>query len=254
VIGSHRFRSKLGTGETIIGPVVNFNSAWIVDIAGLIGFDYVLLDCEHGPMTAESIEMMIRAAEVAGISPIVRVPGNVPHEILRFLDIGAAGVQVPHVESAADARRAAAAVRYPPLGERGLAPTTRAAGYGIDMPVTRYVEDAHREVVLLVMVETAAAVAAIDEIAATDGIDAVIIGPGDLSSSMGHGGDRSAPEVLEAVRHVISRCKHAGKPVSLPAASVAQGRQCIEMGAHILQVGTAPWLVQAGREFLGGLA
>lgn len=233
-----------------IGAIVNFTSAWFVDVVGLAGFDFVMLDAEHGPLSPESAEIMIRAAEAGGLVPIVRVPANVPHEILRYLDVGAAGVQVPHIDTAEDARAAVAAIRYPPIGQRGLAPITRAARYGVDEPVPTYVERMNRELLLWAMIETAEAVENVDAILAVPGIDAIIVGPGDLSSSMGHRGDRTVPAVKEAVQHVVDRCRAAGMPVSLTAANPTAARQCVEQGANIVEVASSGWIVGAGRAFL----
>jgi 4-hydroxy-2-oxoheptanedioate aldolase len=250
MIGPHRLRERMRAGKPAIGLMANFASPWIVDATAIAGFDFILIDAEHGPFSPESAEPMIRAAEAGGISPIVRVPGNVPHEILRYLDIGAVGVQVPHLDSVADVEAAAAAVRYPPVGQRGLAPIIRAAGYGLQMPVARYVETANREVVFLAMVESVAAVDAIDAIASTPGVDVIAVGPGDLAMSMGLGGDRNAPAVQKAVDHVIARSRAHGRVVSLPAGDPAAAKQCIERGAGIIQVASVHLLVDAGRKFL----
>lgn len=250
MIGPHRLRQTLSAGKTAFGPLVNFDSAWFVDLSGLIGFDFVLIDCEHGPMTPQGVEGMIRAAEAAGVSPIVRIPANVPHEILRYLDLGAVGIKVPRVETAEDARNAVAAARYPPLGERGLALSTRAAGYGVGITPQRYAEIANREVFVIALVESAVGVDNVDAIAATDGIDLIALGPGDLSMSMGHGGDRKHPAVVDAMRHVMTRAKAHGKYCSLPANDPAAAAQCIEQGADLVFVGPGAWLVDAGRRFL----
>ena len=250
MIGAHRFRERLSAGHPVFGLIVNFNSPWFVDAAGLMGFDFAMLDAEHGPLSPESAEAMMRAAEAAGISPIVRVPANLPHEILRYLDIGAVGVQVPHLETAAETRAAADAVRYPPDGHRGLAAITRAASYGMSVPTKSYMEIANREVVFLAMVETAKAVENIDAIASTPGVDAIIIGPGDLSASLGHGGDRSAPAVKQAITHVIARARAHGKWVSLPAGDAGQAKECLQLGAQIVQVPAINFMVHFGRRFL----
>jgi 4-hydroxy-2-oxoheptanedioate aldolase len=254
MIGPHRIREKLAAGGHVVGPIVNFDSPWFVDICGLVGFDFVVLDCEHGPISVERLEVMVRAAEAGGLSPLVRVPTNQPHEILRVLDIGAVGVQVPHIDSPDQARAAAAAIRYHPRGERGLAMGIRAAGYGVDIGPKAYTELANRELMFLCMVETAEAVQQVDAIAATEGVDMIVIGPSDLSQSMGHGGDRTVPAVQQAIDHVIARARAHGKAVSLPAADAAGARQCIERGANVIMIGPAAWLVPTGRRFLADLA
>lgn len=250
MIGPHRLRLKLEAKEPALGLIVNFPSAWFVDMAAVMGFDFVLIDAEHGPLTAQSAEIMIRAAEAANISPIVRVPANLPHEILRYLDIGATGIQIPHVENAVQAAAAVSAIRYPPEGERGLAAITRAAGYGIDIPVRDYMALANREVLCLPMVETALAAANIDEIAATEGVDAVIIGPGDLSASMGYAGDRTHPEVKATVSNIIKRTKSKGRWVSFSANEPEAVREAIAAGANMIQVASTALLARTGRDFV----
>jgi 4-hydroxy-2-oxoheptanedioate aldolase len=250
MIGPHRLKQKLKAGEFVTGPILNFNAPWLVDLSGPIGFDFVMIDAEHGPLSPESAELMIRAAEGGGLTPVVRVPANVPHEILRFLDIGASAIQIPHIDSADDARRAVAAIKYPPMGERGHAPTTRAAGYGIDQSPGDYVDLANRETMVLAMIESVAAVDNVDAILDVEGIDALIMGPGDLSLSMGHRGVRDAPEVERAVDHVISRAARRGIPVSMPAASADGIRACHSRGVHMVFFAFTSWLVQSCRQTL----
>ena len=130
MVQSHRLRRKLRAGEPVTGAIVNVQAPWFIDLVGISGFDFVMLDAEHGPITPENVELMIRAAEQAGMTALVRVPANVPHVILGFLDAGAQAIQVPHIQTADDARRAVSAVRYPPLGSRGMSTMTRAARAG----------------------------------------------------------------------------------------------------------------------------
>ena len=105
--GSLRLRDTLTRGNVAAGPIVNFASPWFIDIVAAVGFDFAIIDCEHGPMSPAEIEPMLRAAEAGGITALVRVPANDPSTILRYLDVGAMGVMVPHVDSAAEAARAA---------------------------------------------------------------------------------------------------------------------------------------------------
>jgi 4-hydroxy-2-oxoheptanedioate aldolase len=241
MIGPHRLRERLMAGRPVLGPIINFDSPWLVDICGTAGFDFVLIDCEHGPMTPCGVENMVRAAEAAGLSSVVRVPANLPHEILRYLDIGAVGVKVPKIESEAEALQVRDSVRYPPLGQRGLAAITRAAGYGLTVSAQQYVEIANRELLAFAMVESSKGVEEIDRIAAVRGIDVISIGPGDLSVSMGFGGDRSAAPVREAIAHVIARTKALGKWVSLPAADAAGAQACVEQGANLVFINVSPF-------------
>lgn len=249
MIGPHRLRQRLEDGQPVIGMLVNFPSPWFVDIVALMGFDFILIDAEHGPVTPADAEVLIRAAEAGGISAIVRVP-NVSHEILRFLDIGAVGIQIPHIDNAEQARAAVDAIRYPPQGHRGLATVTRAAGYGIDTTPRDYMDTANRELLCFPVIETAEGLANVDEIAATPGIDAIIIGDGDLSTSMGHGGDRTHPAVRTAVTHIIARAKAHGLWVATAGYDAETARLRFSEGADIVQVPPPAMLTRAGREFV----
>lgn len=249
MIGPHRLRHKLEDGQPVLGMLVNFQSEWFVDMVALMGFDFVLLDAEHGPLNPQNAEHMVRAAEANGISTIVRVP-NVAHEIQRFLDIGASGIQIPHIDNAEQARAAVDAMRYPPLGHRGLATVTRAAGYGINTTPREYMDTANRELLCFPVIETAEGLANVDEIAATPGIDAIIIGDGDLSTSMGYGGDRTHPEVRAAVTHIITRAKLHGRWVATAAYDADIARQRFAAGAEIVQVPPPAVITKAGRDFI----
>lgn len=249
MIGAHRLRQKLVDGKPVLGMLVNFPSEWFVDIVALMGFDFVLIDAEHGPVNPQNAEGLIRAAEANGISAIVRVP-NVSHEIQRFLDIGAVGIQIPHIDNAEQAQAAVDAIRYPPLGHRGLATVTRAAGYGIDITPREYMDRANQEVLCFPVIETAEGLANVDAIAATPGIDAIIIGDGDLSTSMGYGGDRTHPAVREAVTHIIARAKAHGRWVATAGYDAETARVRFADGADIVQVPPPAMLVRAGREFV----
>src|SRR5499426_672005 len=129
MIRTNRMKEKLRAGEPVFGVSVMIPSPQIVEMVGAAGFDWVLLDCEHGTLTLESVELMAMAAEAAGITAIARPTTRSADHILQVLDRGVMGVQVPHVNSAADAREVIAAVKYHPLGKRGLAAGTRAAVY-----------------------------------------------------------------------------------------------------------------------------
>lgn len=246
MIKPNALKQKLKDGKTVYGPIVNFDSPWFVDVTGLCGFDLVVLDAEHGPLSPADVEPMIRAAEAGGVTPIVRVLTDSPGEMLRFLDVGAAGLKVPHIESAAQARQAARSMRYAPEGIRGLAASTRAAGYGVGMSLSDYCSLANDAVMTLAMVETVGGVQNIDEIVATPEVDVISLGPGDLSQSMGHRGS-AHPEVERAIDHVIARTKKAGKWISLPAHDEVTVKRIVDRGADLVFISPARWLIEASR-------
>lgn len=251
---THLLRKRLDAGEPSTGVIVNVDAPWFVDLVGLTGFDFVMLDAEHGPITRLNVEPMIRAAEQAGMTALVRVPANLPHVILGFLDAGARAIQVPHIQTVDDVRRAASAVRYPPLGARGMSMMTRPANYGFRQSAADYVEAANREIVFLPMIETMQGVENIEAILDAERIDVLFVGTGDLAASMGLPGQRGAATVQEAVRHVIACAKARNIPVGLPVTDLKGAHDARAAGASILQLAMNGMMVQAGRELLKGLA
>jgi 2-keto-3-deoxy-L-rhamnonate aldolase RhmA len=250
VIGSHRVRERLTAGQPVFGLILNFESPWLVDMLAVSGFDFILIDAEHGPLVPGTAEGMIRAAEAGGMSAIVRVSGNHSHEIQRYLDIGAVGIQVPHIETAEGAKAGVDALRYPPIGDRGLATITRAANYGATISPAEYMKLANRELAFFATIETALAVENIDAIAAVPGVEGLCIGPGDMSVSMGCEGNRSAPDVVKAIEHTLARARAHKKWVSLPASDENSARQCLQMGANIIQFPANYFVLHYGRRFL----
>jgi 4-hydroxy-2-oxoheptanedioate aldolase len=204
-------KEKLLAGGPAFGVSVMFPSPQVVEMIGGLGFDWVLIDCEHGSISPESVEVMAMAAELSGITPIARPRMNSPEAILEVMDRGVLGVQVPHVNTAADARRAVEAVKYHPLGSRGLAAGGRPARYGFGPSLADYVEEANRETLVCVQLEEAEALRHIDEILRVEGVDAFFVGPSDLSQSMGYPGRSDRPEVREAMDRAFAAIVGAGK-------------------------------------------
>jgi 4-hydroxy-2-oxoheptanedioate aldolase len=212
-------KAKLAAGEPVFGLSVMIPSPQLVEMAAGLGFDWVLIDCEHGTITSETAELMIIAAEASGVTPIVRPRTKTPQDIVEVMDRGAAGVQVPHIVNGADARAAVEAVKFHPLGRRGLAAGTRAAGYGYRGSMTAFTEAANRESLVCVQIEDEAALGNLDEILAVEGIDVFFIGPSDLSQSMGYPGNPKAPPVANAIDSTLKRIVAAGKTPGMPAAT-----------------------------------
>ena len=187
--------------RALLGMFVGIPSPSLVEMCGHAGVDFVIVDNEHGPAGIESTEHMLRAARASGIIPVVR---TLESDILRVLDIGASAIQVPQVNSAEQARRIVAAAKYPPLGMRGAAFSTRAAGYGF-FGGEQHVADSNTGTAVIVMTETRTALDHLDEILSVPGIDAVFFGPNDLSFSLGHPGQMTHPDVVAAIEHGIAR-------------------------------------------------
>jgi len=181
----------------------------IVEIIGHAGYDAAFIDMEHTSFDLRDIQLMVMAAERVGITPIVRTPGFDPAFILRLLDMGVQGIQVPHINDARAAREAVKAVRYAPLGERGMAGASRASDYG-KVAMKDHMERSNLAITLAVMIEDLPALAEIDAIASTEGIDIVAVGPSDMSRALGVGGTSDHPKLVETVHRVADAVRKGG--------------------------------------------
>ena len=242
-------KRKLMAGEPAFGVSVMFPSPHIVDIVGRLGFDWVLIDCEHGSISLESVELMVMAAETAGITPIARPPVNSFEAIGQLMDRGVMGVQVPHVNTAEDARGAVESVKYHPTGERGLAAGVRAASYGYGMSMSEYAEQSNAETLVCVQIEEGEAVRNVDEIVQVEGVDVFFVGPSDLSQSLGYPGRPDAPVVREAMDSVFATIAAAGK-VSGSAGNASAHRRYMDQGVTYLYTHLTTLLSSAASNFL----
>ncbi len=210
----------MSEGKLAIGTYVSLADPQLVEIIGLAGFDAAFIDMEHTNFDLPLISEMIRAAELSGVTSLVRVPDNDSKLILRLLDIGAEGIIIPHIDGFEGGKRAVAAVRYPPLGERGGAGSTRAASFG-SVPWEEHVRQSNEEILLSVMTEDEKGINDIDKIAALDGVDLVAIGPTDFSESLGIR-DPGDPRLRAKLNEIAQRIEHIGKaklaiPMNHPA-------------------------------------
>ena len=207
----NRMKRKILSGQPAFGVSVMFPSPHVVDIVGRLGFDWALIDCEHGSISLESVELMVMAAETSGVTPIARPPVNSFEAIGQLMDRGVMGVQVPHVNTADDARKAVEAVKYHPMGECGLAAGVRSASYGYGMSMSEYAEHSNAETLVCVQIEEAEAVRNIDQIVQVEGVDVFFVGPSDLSQSLGYPGRPETPEVRQAMNSVFDTVAATGK-------------------------------------------
>ncbi len=217
----NRMKARFAAGQPAFGLSVMIPSPQVVEMAGGLGFDWVLIDCEHGTVAMESMELMVMAAEAAGVTPIVRPRSNSASDILMAMDRGAAGVQIPHINTAEEARAAVAAVKFHPQGGRSLAAGTRASGYGLRGSMAEFTAAANRETLVCIQIEDEAALPNVDEILKVQGVDVFFIGPSDLSQSMGHPGDPKAPRVAKAIEETLAKIVAAGRTPGMPATAEA---------------------------------
>ncbi|MBO9329943.1 4-hydroxy-2-oxovalerate aldolase [Achromobacter xylosoxidans] len=223
-----RLPAMLRSGKPLRGLFNGLPSPAIVEMCAYAGFDFIILDNEHGSADFGTTEHMLRAARAAGIVPVVRC---FEHDLPRVLDMGASAVQVPMVESAAQARRLADLIHYPPLGRRGSAFSTRAAGYGA-FGGAGHTQRSNEGIAFIAMIETPEAIAAAAEIAAVDGVDAVFIGPNDLAHAMGHGSDWNAEPVQRAIEQGLRAIAAAGKCAGIIALTPADEEKYGAFGAR----------------------
>ena len=234
----------------LIGCFVTFASPALTEFTAHLGFDFTLLDSEHGAMDTLAIEDMIRASQCAGVPAMVRVPYNRPDYIRRALDSGAHGVQVPMVNSARDAANAVTPSNFPPDGERGVAFLTRAAQYGMEPERATYFTRANQAKVLSLHVETVEAVHNLDEILEAGGADVYFVGPGDLAVSMGFGHDPNNKAVWETIERCIRTISSRGHIAGTLCTDAARTQQAIDWGAHYIVTAISPFLIQGVTQYL----
>lgn len=230
---TNQMKARLQAGKPALGCSIMIPSPQMVEMAAHAGFDWVLIDMEHGTIGLETAELMCMAAEARGITPIVRPRSNASAEITSVMDRGAAGVQVPHINTADDARRALAAVKFGPGDNRGLAAGTRPDSYGLANAMPDFVRDANAQSLVCIQLEHAKAIENVDALLAVDDIDVYFIGPSDLSQSMGHPGNPKAPPVKDAIDKTLARIVAAGKTPGMPA-TADNLEQVIASGARYI--------------------
>jgi staphyloferrin B biosynthesis citrate synthase len=232
---SGAFRRRFASGEKLLGTFVKTPTSHTTEILGGLGFDFVVIDEEHAPFDRSATDIALLAARATGMAGLVRVPDASASHILRVLDDGAAGILVPHVYNVEKAKEVVAAARYQG-GKRGYSNSPRAGGYG-QVTAWPHVEASDASVTVLAMIEDPEAINVVDAIVATDGLDGVFIGRGDLTVSMGVKSS-DAPEVREATATIARAARAAGKHVCVMVAKVEDCAIYAEMGATAFIVST----------------
>ena len=194
------FAARIRAGEPLSAGWVSLGHPRVAEIVALAGYDFVIVDIEHTPMSLETLDDVVRAIELRGVPTVVRVPWNDPVELKRVLDIGVAGVMIPMVETAEAAEAAVDAMTYPPDGMRGVA-GSRATSYGLEF--AEYLEQADDDLVAILQIETLPGVENAGEISRVAGVDSLFVGPSDLSASLGVAGTWDDETVLEAIDDVL---------------------------------------------------
>lgn len=247
----NHFREKLLRGDRLIGVVVTLPCPEVAEIMAQVGFDWLWIDTEHGPYNSLEAQRHLQAAGES-VASIVRVPWADDIWIKKALDIGANGVIVPQVNTAAQTRQVVAACKYPPQGTRGVG-AARAHKYGLGFQA--YVESANQQTAVIIQTEHIEAVKNIDQIVAVDGLDAVMIGPYDLSASMGKIGQVQDPEVQQAIETIRQACQSADVRLGIFGENPAALMPWLDKGFNLIACGTDTMhLIAATKEAIGALS
>lgn len=236
------------SGRPLVGMWVCSGSPLIAEICAGSGMDWLLIDAEHSPNGLESILAQLQAVHGYPVQAVVRPPFNDTVVLKQYLDLGVQNLLIPMVNSAGEARAAVAAVRYPPQGVRGVGSALARASRWNRIP--DYLARASETVSVTVQIESEAAVAAVEEILAVDGVTAVFVGPSDLAASMGLLGEQEHPKVRAAVEHCLEAAKAAGKPAGVNAFNEATARAYLDAGASFVLVGADVAMLARGSEAL----
>ncbi len=252
-MNENRLKAMIGRDEAAIGTWITLSDPAVVELLGLAGYDFAIIDIEHASLDYQTVENMIRAAEMIGITPLVRVGQNHENVILRVVESGAHGVVVPHVIDRASARKAVQAAKYEPLGIRGISAMTRAARW-TTLDFGEHVRTSNEQTMVIPMVEDVEGIENIDEILGTEGVDVVLIGPADLARAYGVTSEKDPPAVRDAIERTVAAAKRAGKPLGLSLWHPAfhRGyRDLMEMGVRFITHSTdAAVLVRAWKDNL----
>ena len=243
-------KKGLKEGKAYIGTFIKLTDPSVVEIISMTGFDFFIVDNEHSHMSKESMENLVRTADISGIVPIVRVRQNNRSMILQCLDAGSLGVMVPETSSREEVERMIDDALYAPLGHRGFSPSHRAAGYGF-MNGADYARMANENVMTIAYCETAKALDNLEEMLTVPNLDVMWIGPMDLSQALGVMGDSKHPKVQAAIDEIIRKSKAAGIAVGTIAANAEEARSLIDRGVQFIGLSSDQAMISyAGRQFM----
>lgn len=234
------FRNRLLAGETLIGTLVATPSPEIVESLASLGFDWLFIDAEHGAFGPDQIVSLLQAAHTCPC--LVRIPGPDEAWIKKVLDAGADGIIVPQINSLEEAKAVVSYAKYPPMGKRGVG-LGRAHGYGKDFAT--YLEHANQNTVIVLQAETKAVLECIEDIAELDAVDTILIGPYDLSASLGHMGEITHPALQSAIQDVVKACSNQSTQLGIFGVNAENVAPYKTMGFTLLTVGVDTIFLQS---------
>jgi 2-keto-3-deoxy-L-rhamnonate aldolase RhmA len=248
-VRANKTKAKLTAGKEVFGCFYRYPEPGIVEVLSYLGWDFILFDAEHGTLEPRDCENLARAAELHDVTTLVRVTTNQPHVILRYLDTGIQGAQIPMINSKVEAESAVRAVKYHPRGVRGLA-GVRADDYAQRQPFKDYVVQANEETMVIAQVETGAGVERIDEIIEVPDIDVIFIGQTDLSHSLGVPGDTEHLIMQAALDRIVTAVKQSDKALGVLVSNAQAAQAWRERGARYIVIGLESLLSSACRGYL----
>jgi 4-hydroxy-2-oxoheptanedioate aldolase len=230
------FRQRVLRGDVVLGAFLNLASPAAAELCARAGFDWLIVDLEHGAGNEADLVPMLTAIEITPCAALVRPASGERIRIGRALDLGATGIMVPRLDTVEEVRQAVSYLRYPPDGVRGVALLTRGARFGA-VPHAQ-VKSLNDDVLGIIQIESAAAVACVDEIAAIDGVDVLFVGPSDLSHSLGIPGQMEHPDYLAALDRVVAASRAAGKSPGILLRSARDLKRQLELGFRFVGIGS----------------
>ncbi len=245
-------KRTLTDGGVVIGAFVTFPSAAMIRYAADAGFDFVIIDNEHGPMGIETTESLVIAAEAADIAPLARVASNEHAPIMRMLDVGARGIHIPQINDREDALRAVQHAMFAPLGTRGLALSVRANRFGA-AAADKFIRQSNEETLIVAQIETEEGMRNLPDILKVKELDVIFIGPIDLSHSLGIVGQFDNEAFVNAVDEIFSRARDAGKILGIYVSSAEDAQKWIGRGVQYICTGSAGLIRNACEGFVRGV-
>lgn len=252
MIRENKTKTKLRRGDTVFGLISLSADPLLAEWCGLVGFDFYMLDAEHGAVTVAHAEHIARACENMNITPLIRLGQFDPKLILKYLDVGMLGVMQPGLKNADEARTLVNAVRYPPRGTRGLGPSRANDFFMGQMRQADYVQFANEQMLVLPQFEEPEMFAELNSIVEVEGVDGICIGPRDLALAMGFPDGADHREVQQIIKEAIALARGANLAVGIPASTGALAQKQIKRGANFILVSTHSLMQQGAKDFLNG--
>jgi 2-keto-3-deoxy-L-rhamnonate aldolase RhmA len=244
------FKERLIKGESLVGIFASLGSEMAAEVLGSSNIDYTLIDMEHAPNDLRNVVNQMQAVKAAGGECLVRIPVLDHIYAKRLLDAGATTIMFPQINNINDSMNAVKAVKYPPNGIRGIAGATRANNFGRE---SNYVEVADEKICVICQIESLEACKNVKDIASTDGVDLLFVGPGDLSADMGFIKNRNANEVKEMALQVLKESNKCGKPCGIMVSSITEAKEMLQLGFAIVAVTTDLVLLRNAVDEIGQL-